>query len=872
MNSENWAKIKSIVAEVLDIDPADRPDFIESACDGDDELLGEVRSLLAFECVGEDPLERPAASFANHFREEALPSFAGRVIGNYRIVSEIGAGGMGAVFLAERSDGTFDGRTAIKLIRRGINSKIVLERFLNERRILASLKHPNIARLHDAGTSSDGIPYFVMEYVDGKSITDHANERSLNLRERLQLFRKVCAAVSFAHQNLVIHRDLKPSNILVTPDGEPKLLDFGIAKLLNTGSGVAAATQQFALTPDYSSPEHLRGDVLTTASDVYSLGIILFELLTGSRPYDTDGLSYGEIVRRVSEAETPRPSTAARENQRALSGDLDNITLKSLRKEPNRRYSSVEQFSEDIRRYLEDLPVMATRDSWKYRAGKFVSRNRYRVTAAGLVAVSVVAGLAATLYQAKAAERERVRAEQRFNDLRRLANSFTVEINEEIGKSPIRARELLINRSIEYLDKLAREDVDDPELQGDLAGAYEKIGELQANLFYPGLGKTDAAVASHRKALQIRERLYETDPNNALYGIDVVRSRMHIGDIYLTNGQVGDARQEYERSLEILEDLLKRNVENPEATLLVARLRARNGQAILRSGSLADTLANYQISLDTFRRLSEQSPDDQNLRRGAGILSSYIGYVKLEMLDFDAAVDYYRAALDATEQLLAVDPQNLQYRGESVAAQLWMGIALDRHGEFNEAKKQLDEALSTQKVIFVSDPANFGEQNALADCYLERAKVLAANSKFDAAIDDYNEAARNYQAVFDNDPQNLATQRQVLHTRMRLAEALQKSGRGAQAMPILLSNIKEQQQLVDKDPNNHEWQQDVATSEVLIGQNYYAAGKPAQAAKYFEKAVKTLERMALASPENKRLQNDLLSARRALEVCRAKSR
>ena len=405
MNSETWLKVKAILADALCIeDPADRDSFVRSACRTDQKLLSEVTSFLAASSIDseDDPLEKPAFNYAARRSNECADSLIGRTIGNYRLLDQIGAGGMGSVFLAERADGTFEGRMALKLIKRGINSQAALERFLNERRILASLKHPNIARLHDAGTSDDEIPYFVMEYVDGLPITDYAVKNGLDVRQRLELFRQVCSAVTYAHRNLVIHRDLKPSNILVAPDGTPKLLDFGIAKLLNTGSAAAVAvTQQFALTPEYTSPEHLRGDKLTTATDIYSLGVILFELLIGCRPYETSGLSFGEIVRMVGECEIPKPSVAAAgQSGQKFRGDIDNIVLKALRKEPEKRYGSVDEFSDDIRRYLDNLPVSASRDTWRYRVHKFVSRNRYRVTAAALLGISLAAGLAATLYQA----------------------------------------------------------------------------------------------------------------------------------------------------------------------------------------------------------------------------------------------------------------------------------------------------------------------------------------------------------------------------------------------------------------------------------------------------------------------------------------
>src|SRR6266568_1726774 len=276
---------------------------------------------------------------------------------------------MGEVYLAH--DPELDRKVAIKLIKSHLKTKELLRRFRNERQILANLQHPNIARLFEAGANADGLPFFVMEYVEGKPIDQYANEQQLSLTDRLKLFRTVCSAITCAHQNLVIHRDIKPNNILVTANGEPKLLDFGIAKLLHeTDSQEATLTMFHAMTPEYASPEQVKGEAITTASDVYSLGVLLYELLTGRRPYKLKRLTTDEITKAICEQEPAKPSASIR-NQKSLRGDLDNIVLKALRKEPQRRYASVEQFSEDIRRHLEGLPVIARKDTVAYRTSKF---------------------------------------------------------------------------------------------------------------------------------------------------------------------------------------------------------------------------------------------------------------------------------------------------------------------------------------------------------------------------------------------------------------------------------------------------------------------------------------------------------------------
>jgi len=421
MTPERWKEIKALLAAALERPPDERDSFLNQACDGDRSLRAEVESLLAHEQPDDEPdsrmlsrelrLESLISSEMNEPAPRALMHGRGR-IGPYKIVREIAYGGMGAVYLAERADDQYRRQVAIKLIRRDMDTEIVLRRFRNERQILAALDHPHIARLFDGGTTTDGLPYLVMEYVDGLPISTYCDEQALNTKQRLHLFEKVCDAVQYAHKHQVIHRDIKPSNILVTKDGVPKLLDFGIAKVL--APDMAAQTLEptltglHLLTPAYASPEQVKGEPITAASDVYSLGVLLYELLTGHKPYRVK--SRLDLPRAVVEEEPTRPSTAislteelrssdgeasisvtpdsvskARETspdklRRRLRGDLDNILLMALRKDPERRYASVAEFAGDIRRHLEDRPVTARKDSLAYRADKFLRRSRVGIT------------------------------------------------------------------------------------------------------------------------------------------------------------------------------------------------------------------------------------------------------------------------------------------------------------------------------------------------------------------------------------------------------------------------------------------------------------------------------------------------------------
>src|SRR5215831_715903 len=406
MSTIEWNEVEEVFQVALEIPPADRNAWLTEHCGADPELRREVESLLAAESasagfLSTSDLPKAASLFLSDQTELAQ---TGRHIGAFKILKELGRGGMGVVYLAARNQNEFRQTVAIKLIRRGLDTDDILRRFRNERQILASLNHPNIGKLLEGGTSDDGLPYFVMEYIDGLQLLQYCNEHQTSVSDRLRLFRSVCAAVQHAHQNLIIHRDLKPSNILVTTAGEVKLLDFGVAKVLNPELTDEALTQTRAaarvMTPEYASPEQVRGQHVTTATDIYSLGVILYELLTGTKPYRLKDTSPEELSRAICDAEPSKPSAAIANqsepaaiagghNQppsarplpqavltKALRGDLDNIVLMALRKQPERRYSSAAQLSDDIRRYLEGLPIIARKDTFNYRAGKFIKRHR----------------------------------------------------------------------------------------------------------------------------------------------------------------------------------------------------------------------------------------------------------------------------------------------------------------------------------------------------------------------------------------------------------------------------------------------------------------------------------------------------------------
>ena len=507
MDQGNWQEIERLFQAAMDLPQADRKAFVERECVGRADLAAEVLELLdsaSIHLIGSVVSE---AAF-DVVRPDEDQTFAkGQRVGQYLIMESLGKGGMGQVFRAVRDDGEFKQEVAIKVLRPEVaHGAEVIARFLAERRILASLEHPYIARLIDGGTHQ-GRPYLVMEYArEGLPLDQFIKDRKLTTNEKLQLFLKICEAVQHAHQRLVIHRDLKPSNILVLPDGSPKLLDFGIAKLLDMGDAPVTqvapltATGWMMLTPDYASPEQVAGEQITVASDVYSLGVVLFEALTGERPYRIKSYSPTEIHEAVRLATVPAPSsvvTRASGLYRQIAGDLDNVVLMALRKESARRYQSVEQLAADIKAHLEGRTVSARRDTFGYRASKFVRRNRAVVALAAMLAVAIITGTFLTI-------REGRRAQKRFNEVRALANSMMQEVDEEASQLPGSStlRKLLAKNSMRYLDGLSSETGDDASLALELAAAYHRVG---ANLFTLESGSREMLLLAHSRGIAIQE-------------------------------------------------------------------------------------------------------------------------------------------------------------------------------------------------------------------------------------------------------------------------------------------------------------------------------------------------------------------------------
>ncbi len=714
MSGDRWQRLTDIFDAAVPLGGDQRRAFLASACAGDPDLRAEIERLLSAHDRAGSFIAAPAIS--GDALAEIEDAWAGKLIGPYRVVREIGRGGMGAVYLAERADGQYEQRIALKLIKRGMDTEQVLTRFRAERQILASLDHPNVARLLDGGTTADGLPYFVMEHIEGRPIDEYADVHRLSVSARLELFLQVCAAVSYAHQHLVVHRDIKPLNILVTADGVPKLLDFGIAKVLHEGADEATSTVTGfrLLTPEYASPEQVEGRHATTASDVYSLGVVLYELLTGRSPYRPRGSGLQDIALAVCTTEPERPSTAidrgagdangrgrraglaadrvtatssgsTEKLRRRLRGDLDTILLTALRKEPERRYQSVEQFAGDIRRHLDGRPVRARPDTFRYRAGKFVRRNRIPLAAGTLVALALVGGTVTTAWQAREARVAQARAERRFADVRKLANALLFDYHDAIkdlrGATPVRER--LVRDALGYLDGLAREQAGDPELRRELASAYRRVGDVQGG-DPKGLGDTEGAVESYTKALRIVEELFRADSGDVRNRRDVARVAMALGHVVWGRGDLATGLAHARRARSMLEPLVAAAPADTEQRLQLHSAYDLLGQISLEAGEISQAMEFHREDLSRLQSTPAAERQRPDLRHAISVTYGHLADAQVEANDLPGALESHRASLALREALAAQFPDNAEYERTAGSARYYMATVLGRMGRWQE--------------------------------------------------------------------------------------------------------------------------------------------------------------------------------------------
>ncbi len=881
MTPERWDRIKGVLATALELAPGRRSLYLEQQCIDDHLLRGEIEVLLR----GEEQVDSQFLGAREFARTAAalLPAednpWIGRRVGSYQIVEQIGAGGMGEVYRAFRADDQYRKEVALKVVRAGQDSKFVVARFKNERQVLASLDHSNIARLLDGGSTDDGLPYFVMELIEGQPLNEYCDSHKLPITERLALFLQVCSAVQYAHQHLIIHRDLKPSNILVTTEGTPKLLDFGIAKIVDSDSASQISEPTISmfrlLTPSYASPEQIRGETITTASDVYSLGVLLYELLTGHRPYRTGGRTSHEISIAVCELEPQKPSavlwrrsegdgaavitaesvSALRDGSgqklsRRLRGDLDNIVLMALRKEPHRRYASVEQFAADLSRHLENLPVSASRGTSRYRASKFIIRHKAGVAAAAAITVTLMLGLAVTFHEARIAQAERARAEQRFKDMRELARSNLFEFHDAIQNLPgsSQARNLVIQRALGYLDKLSRDKAEDRGLMHELAAGYERVADLQDNFSGPGIGDVGASVASYAKAMAIRESLAASSGND----VNELKAECELLDGYLIalqeSGRTGEASRIAHRGLEIAQlisqkqpggreaimDEIKAHLNlglvmggngssastrelpeaighDREAIKLLTELPREDGNAFVRAvvrtnWSLANHLRKnreFEESLKIYNSLWSMTQGLRALPVPAQILLYNSRFRLFDDMDKNRhAFDDERKALALARSMVQADPHDLTAQINVALLQGSLGVDEARLGNKVTGMKKLNEAMGAGERLLSANQHELFYQNLLVIGHAYQGEILSSMGMAEQAQAKYSQALKMATDLARNDPEDLESRLNIAKLHVDLGVVLARAKRYPEAQQELGAGLADLHEFLSLRPHD----------------------------------------------------------------------
>jgi serine/threonine protein kinase/tetratricopeptide (TPR) repeat protein len=752
MADSRWQRIEEIFERAADLPLDARPAYLDEACAADAALRREVESLLSH--------DHNTGAFVSHAvgraaAAAATPDPAATQIGPYRITREIGHGGMGTVYLAERTDGQFHRQVAIKVVSRGMDTDFVVERFRHERQILASLQHPNIARLFDGGVTDDGRPWIAMEYIEGATLTDYCATRPL--RDRLTLFRKICAAVQYAHSNLIVHRDLKPSNILVGADGEPRLLDFGIAKILNPEeAGVTVPLTRTAvrlLTPEYASPEQIRGEPITTATDVYALGAILSDLIPGSRAQPVGTLSAIELERAICEREPARPSTVVR----GIDPELDTVVQMALRKEPARRYPTAQAFADDIDRYLTDRPVIARPDTLRYRTTKFIRRNRLAVAAAVALSLTLIAGITAALWQARRAEQNAARAERRFAQVRKLANTFLFEFDGKISNlaGATSARELVVRTALEYLDSLASEAGNDPDLALELAEAYDRIGDIQGQMGADNLGRTTQAAVSYRKALALRTAVAALRPGNTRVQRALAEGHIRLCDFESVMTRLEPSLEHARKATALLDEIRARDGESDKLDETLATTYRKQGRMLIKLSRVDEGLESYRRYLSIMERRAARKPGDEGAYELAMGYKG-VGYA-LKVLYRDEALDFYRKSEHFFRQSLAREPNNARViRNFAHMNQEFSDVLANpfvpRTPDLKAAAEHDREAIRLLEAIAKTDSASNQKNWDLGMGHAELAETITPIDP-KAAIEYFRTAIRYAEAFVARDPE-----------------------------------------------------------------------------------------------------------------------
>jgi non-specific serine/threonine protein kinase/serine/threonine-protein kinase len=794
-----WDDVETVFSAAVEFSGAERHALLDARCAGRPAVRTEVESLLAVHGRAEHFMQHPTMA-ADPLVDPALHE--GDIVGQFRLVERIAEGGMGIVYRAVRADDAFEQQVAVKIIAAPIANEEVKRRFLAERQILASLHHPHIVGLLDAGLTESGQAYLIMEFVDGSPITMYCRERRLSIDDRLRLLRQVCDAVQHAHAHFVVHSDLKPANVLVTSDGVPKVLDFGIATLLETPAVAtprSVARGSGPLTPNYASPEQLLGADVTIASDVFGLGMLMFELLTGTRPYDVAGKPLDEVHRIVAETPTLRPSEATPERdacppddwRRALRGDLDAIAVRACHRAPEQRYASADALAQDLARYLNGMPVDARRPTLRYIAAKLAARHRFAVASVALSLALVVAALGIAVWQARVATLERQRADRRFNEVRQLANAVIFTVHDAVaplpGSTPV--RQTIVTEGLKYLERLTAESSRDRQLELELGRAYLKIGTVQGRPNTPNLGDREGAIGSFQRAKSLLEPLATAaDAPTDVFGsyLDSIRflsETLGVMDASLQPRAVAEAheawraaerfaashpaldqarsflgaaafavaiRTEWPMSLTYWQkagaeyDALLANAPEDPVRQRNAALVDKYLGGFFENSDLARALVHHQRALDLDQKRFDRAPDDRLVQFDLAVDLSNVAYIHWRHNELAQAIALYGRSLQMRERLLSTDPKDSLSREKVAFIHRQLGSV---HREKGDATLALDHYRLAIEGFRQTTSITSRGRSDLADSWAEVGALEAASGHTSASCQAFQRALALYQTL-----------------------------------------------------------------------------------------------------------------------------
>jgi serine/threonine protein kinase len=850
------AALAPLLDEGLDLPDHARERWLEELCEPFPGAKAMLRKMLDKKASGHaedllDTLPKLPLSKDQSEPDADTGMFKANVqIGNYRLERLLGVGGMGSVWLAEQT-APVRRSVALKLIRAGMYDENAVQRFQSERQSLALMDHPAIAKVFEAGTTAQGQPYFVMEYVPGLPITEYCDQKKLKIRDRIELLIQVCEGVQHAHQKAIIHRDLKPANILIVEvDGKPapRIIDFGVARSATQRlSDQTQYTQfgQFIGTPGYMSPEQMDPNTqdIDTRTDVYSLGVILYVLLSGTQPFESSRQKHqplDELLRKLREEEPPRPSTRVRADwdssagtaqargveprqlANQLRGDLDWIAMKALDKDRTRRYGAPSELAADLRRYLGNEPVVARPPSLAYQTGKFVKRNKLALAVAAVFVLVVLAGTVALMREARIARVEQARAEQHFQSLRKLTDSLLFEFHDSIENLPgsTAARELVVRRALEYLEQIESEVHNDPATLRDLAAGYERIGRIRAEEGHPHLGGTgsfQSANELYEKALAIRRNLAVADPRDPNLQFELLGTMLNLARIF---EQFGDL----------------------DRALALQRQRLEIEQRLTASHDSADLRYNIAASLIG------------------------IGEVNLWLGNYETALDYERRSLAMNQALLDANPDSLKMLRGVWRSRGWTATVLRFDGKFAEGAAESRKALAISEQLAARDPNNSEYQRFLIVDDQNLCECLAYAGVSSEVPGLCQKAIAINEAMVKADRSNVQASADLANSNMTMGLALYLIHSPREALVFERRADTMYREVEEHDPDSQSNAIDHAVALIYAGRTEAKLQIPDQARKDIEQAQTIVQKLVASSPKQRYFRNTLDEARAALSA------